>query len=483
MSGQHKASPGVAAKTKVRDGRQPGRHAARSSSAGRADTHESDNVLPGALGEAVSRRTVLRGSAGLATLVVGSRVPLGTGFSVVPARQAESLADAFGVVIHLNFQGDIYGNYHAVVAKMLELGARHARSRLVPRLSNVRGGFTALAAGGCQISGTCQLFGDRTQPTNRDLMNEVAGYYGGQASGVFSSFEGVNEPNNNGVPWVAETRARTIDLWQQAKSNPKTDNIPIIGPSLADTTTLRQDYQALGDLTRYTDYGSIHMYPRGTSPSTLINTHVGYARASYGSQPFICTEGGYNNAMNQNRLRPVPEGVAGKYAPRHLLEHFIRGNRFFRYELLDDVDPSKSVWESNFGLVGVGSKDPSTWTNKLAFTAMKNMLDLIGDRGRPFTPTGLALKITGGSRDLRSVLLQKRNGKHYLCLWRDISVYDPNHRQYERIAPQHITVTLQKAAPASVFKPTRQAAPVATYASTTSVTLPLRGTVKIIRVG
>ena len=38
---------------------------------------------------------------------------------------------------------------------------------------------------------------------------------------------------------------------------------------------------------------------------------------------------------NPEEPSAVPEDVAGVYGPRHLLEYYIRGHRFFRYELLD----------------------------------------------------------------------------------------------------------------------------------------------------
>ena len=431
----------------------------------------------------LSRRALLGGSAaGLAGLAVGSGDPAFGGITMMRAAQAEKLADHFGVVIHLNFQDDIYGHEHAVVAKMKEIGARHARSRLTVGLEGVRRGFVALADAGCQINGTCQVFGLRHQPSARQLMREVREFYGGERGGVFSSFEGVNEPNNNGVPWVRETRTRTKALWEAAKAHGSTDSIPIIGPALADTWTLRRDYRELGDLRRFTDRGSIHLYPRGTRPSVLINEHVRWARHTYGNQPFVCTEGGYNNLLRHTRLQPVPEDVAGVYGPRHLLEHYIRGIRLFRYELLDDVDPDRNDWEAHFGLIAVRSKRPEDWRDKPAFNAMKRFMNLVGDRGPAFHPERLGVGLSGGGADFRKVLLQRRDGTHLLILWRDVSVYDATRQRHQRVRADRITVRLANPAGVRVFSPSRQTQPLATPGVVDVCHVPLGGEVKVLEI-
>lgn len=430
----------------------------------------------------IGRRAVLSGAGALLVTAALPSTADAVEYKVMRAVPADRLADYFGVVAHLNFDKSVYGHQPAVVDKLLELGARHVRTRLVPAMDEVRRSMRALAEHKCRVNATCQLFGDRGQPSNRELMRDVVRYFGGDARSIFSSFEGMNEPNNDGVPWVDLTRSTTIELWRQAKSHRATRDIPIIGPALADTWTLKQDYQRLGDLTSYTDYGSIHLYPRGTSPSILINEHSRYARATYGRQPLVCTEGGYNNALNQNTGRPVPEAVAGVYAPRHLLEHFIRGNRFFRYELLDDVDANRSDWESNFGLVGVGSGHPSRWRNKPAFKAMKNLLAVVSDRGPSFNPSGLSLSIQGGGDQLRTVLLQKKNGTHYLCLWRDVTIYDPATRRHLDVAKRRVHVSLKRAASVAVLEPSTQRDPTRQLGSTRRLSLNLDGDLQIVQI-
>ncbi len=436
----------------------------------------------------VTRRTVLQGAG---TLAIAATVPhfhtksrpAASSLPMMFAVQSESLADAFGVNIHLNFLNSIYGDTPAIVNKLLSLGVRHVRSHLSYNLPTVRTGYKALAAGGCQVNAVCQLFNLASQPTNAQLMDEVINSYGGEAAGVFSSFEGVNEPNKYGVPWVAETRARTTDLWNQAKSRPQTAGIPIIGPALGENVALQQDFIDLGDLTSVTDLGSIHLYPRATSPSVLIDQYKVWAQPVYGNHDIVCTEGGYSNALNQTQpsQRPLPQNVAGRYGPRHLLEHFIRGNKFFRYELMDSINPAKDVMDMNYGLVAATSLSPTGWTNKQAFRAMQNMLALVGDRGPGFAAAGLPMSITGGDASLRQLLLQKRDGSHLLCLWRDVALYDTVSKAAIRIAAHNVTVTLATPAAATVYRPAFASTAFSTFAPSNSFTVALAGDVYIIK--
>jgi hypothetical protein len=428
------------------------------------------------------RRALLSGAGALIITAAVPRSADAVEYRYHSAVQAEKLADAFGVNVHLNFDTGVYGHQSAVVEKLLELGARHIRTRLVLQMSEVRRSIRALASHHCKVNATCQLFGDAGQPSNRELMREVVHYLGSDARHVFSSFEGINEPNNDGVPWVHKTRATTIDLWKQAKAHQATRDIPIIGPALADTWSLKKDYQRLGDLSRYTDLGSIHLYPRGTSPSILIDEHSGYARATFRRQPIVCTEGGYTNALNQTTGRPVPEAVSGIYAPRQLLEHFIRGNKFFNYELLDDVDPHGRDWQSNFGLLRVGHGHPSAWRSKPAFRAMRNLLEVVGDRGHSFRPSGLSMNVRGGGPELRTVLLQKRSGAHYLCMWRDVTVYNPETRHRLDVGKQRVDVSLKRAASVAVFEPSTQRHATRGLGSTRHFSLNLAGDLHVVRI-
>lgn len=75
------------------------------------------------------------------------------------------------------------------------------------------------------------------------------------------------------------------------------------------------------------------------------------------------------------------------------------------------------------------------------FYVTKRFLSLLSDRGPRFTTAPLPLKVTGGGRDLQQLLVQKRDGRHYVLLWRDVEVAEPYPRGTRlRVAPVDITV-------------------------------------------
>jgi hypothetical protein len=107
------------------------------------------------------------------------------------------------------------------------------------------------------------------------------------------------------------------------------------------------------------------------------------------------------------------------YTPRMFLEYFRRGVvRTFSYELLDE-SPDGNEREDNFGLLR------NDLSEKPAFTALRNTIDILQDPGPAFAPETVAYTVRGDRADLHSLLLQKRDGTFYLALWRATDVWDP----------------------------------------------------------
>ncbi len=72
----------------------------------------------------------------------------------------------------------------------------------------------------------------------------------------------------------------------------------------------------------------------------------------------------------------------------------------------------------NFGLLrNDGSEKP-------AYKALKNLLNLLKDPGSSFTPGSLDYVLGGDTENVRHTLLQKADGKFYLILWQEVSGYN-----------------------------------------------------------
>lgn len=407
--------------------------------------------------------------------------------TVVSSGLAEELALSFGVVIHLHFESSVYGHAQRVVNQIADLGVRHVRSRLATD-PEVSASFAQLARNGTQVQGVCGAFDD--PQTMREVMSEVADFYPDPAS-VFSAFEAINEPNNNGVPWILETRAKTRELFEQ-RDRYGLAAVPIVGPALArvasggvegaDTATQSAN---LGDLSPWIDRGNIHVYPRGLSPSTDLDEFIAWQRQACGDNPIYNTEGGYFTAANYSGgSYPVSDDAARQYVPRQVMENWIRGiRRFFLYELLDDVDATSSDRESNFGMIAVSGSDPAAaWTPKPHYAAMKNFLSILSDRGPSHRIPRLACRITKGGPDVRSTMVHKRDGSHYLCLWRDVNVYDPAAREDVIVPPTSVQVELEEPATVTEYRPSTSAKAVALYDHVTMFRVPVAGELHICEV-
>lgn len=414
-------------------------------------------------------------------LSTSGRIPL------LRAASAERLAGSFGVVTHFHFLSSPYAQWERAVELVTELGVRHVRNK-ISASPNVRSAFARLAGSGVRIEGVCGAFGD--PQSMAELLAEVVHGYDSPPL-VFSAFEGINEPNNNGVPWVVETRAKTQALYEQRALYGLT-MIPIVGPALARVSAggvegadTEQQSKSLGNLTRWIDRGNIHVYPRGRSPSTDLDAFIEWQRQVCGNEPIFDTEGGYFTASNyQGGGNASTEDCVRQYVPREVMENWIRGvERFFLYELLDEPDTTQSRRESNFGMVSVsGQGSVATWTPKPHFFAMKNFIQILADPGPPHTVQGLACRLSGGGQDLRFSLVQKRTGSHYLCVWRDVSIYDPVARVAQAVTPSTVEVTLGAPADVTEYKPSSQANPVAAYSAAMRFSLSVAGELHICEI-
>ena len=458
----------------------------------------------------ITRRKLLAGSAATAALSMTSPgwAVGATGLPLVPARRAESLADAWGMNTHYDFQTTEYGDEKRITDLLLDLGVRHIRNRYKPGIPALRYGFERLAANGCRVNAICGVFNDPSQPSMGQLMDSIVAEYGSRAAGVFSSFEGINEPNNEDIAWVEETRRMQAQLWEARSARAATSSIPVLGPALArrvggidkygmtNDERTRLDYQQLGDLTAFCTRGNIHVYPDDASPSDEIDKFMSWASAPYGSRPLSCTEGGYWNHLGAGGTnviknytggaRAVPEDIAALYTPRHVCEHFARGNELFTYQLMDQVNSADSDRGAHFGLVR------PDYSLKPAFAAMRRFLGLVGDRSGSFatpsfTPTGLRHRVSGQSADYRSLLLQRSTGTHLLLMWRDVKLYDYNVNThtgtYLKVTPNTVTVTLENAAPVKLHQPSTRTGPTSSLASATSFKASLAGELVVAEIG
>ncbi|HWC07412.1 MAG TPA: hypothetical protein VG458_00025, partial [Solirubrobacterales bacterium] len=252
----------------------------------------------------------------------------------------------------------------------------------------------------------------------RDLVRILATRLGGTVSAV----EGPNEYDLSGDPsW-----RQRLDRYQRAfygtvRGTPGTAELPVVGPSVGQL----KDGLEVTDLSPWLDYGNVHSYPDAEPPERILSTWLAAAARTSGSKPVMATESGYHNALAARwGQRPTSEAASATYVPRIYLDYYARGIvRTFPYELIDEFpDRGNDEPEWNFGLLRYDLSP------KPAFIAVRNLIDLLEDPGPGFTPGRLDFSFGGDTDNIRSLLLQKRDGRFYLALWRETSVWDANRR-------------------------------------------------------
>jgi hypothetical protein len=141
--------------------------------------------------------------------------------------------------------------------------------------------------------------------------------------------------------------------------------------------------------------------------------------------------------------------------PRLYLDYFRRGvARTFSYELIDEwPDPGRTDIESALGLLR------NDFSEKPAYVVLKRLLALLSDPGARFDPGSLDYQLEG-SGALRQLLLQKRDGRYYLVLWRATSVWDPVERHAVDGASETVRLALEGSPGVAVYRPNRADAPV-----------------------
>lgn len=366
--------------------------------------------------------------------------PSPSNITPVQARPADAFVDSVGVNTHLHYTDTVWGQkYNEIIKpKLLASGIRHARDGLYTYGAASRDSFyytrlRELGAAGMRfnlITGMKTRFGE---VTNFSLLDDVYNW----TNGAVVSYEGVNEPDIQGVNnWTTQAKTVQSEIYRNVKSNPSLRSVAVIGPSPV------WEPAALGNMSDLMDYGNSHAYSGGAMPMLSgygsLDYNLDKAAINSASDPVMVTEVGYHNALKTSDGHPpASEKAAAIYMPRLLLSYFKQGvARTYLYEFIDTKpDPSLSQYNYHFGLLrNDGSEKP-------AYFAVKNLLNLLKDSGGAFTPGSLRFELTGQTQNVQQVLLQKRDGTFYLALWVEEESWDRNARRDLAVASR--TVNLQ----------------------------------------
>ncbi len=363
------------------------------------------------------------------------------GFAVVErAKSADAFVDSIGVNTHYGNSIFAGGNAYAdpnVDAKLAALGVRHIRDHSYNN--------EALA----KIDGLYNTYGIRanlilgeTSRSPADLVNLLKAHPG------YEAIEGLNEPDFNTRSYLtfidspstnnySATRAFQNDMFNAINNDPLTQHIQVLSPAMGNSN----NSQYLPPISY--DYAAMHSYPSAREPTFNLDTKMGQMSplTTNVGKPLMCTETGYYNEPAVTTPSAIgdgsiPEHISGRYMPRLFAEYFNRGvTRTYAYEFADQ-GPNTQSREENFGLIRFNM------TEKPAYVALKNLIDIVEEPGASFTPTSLDYSIAGGTSALHHTLLQKSSGTFYLMLWQEVAAYNRFSETELTITPLSITLTL-----------------------------------------
>jgi hypothetical protein len=396
------------------------------------------------------------------------------------ARSADPFVDSIGVNTH--FGNAIYtgGNAYAdpgIQAKLAESGIRHIRDH---SWNDTALGIVDSLSANYGIRGNLIL--GETSRSPADLVNLLKAHPG------YEAIEGLNEPDFNTRSYngftdspstnsYPATRAFQNDMFAAINADPQTQSVAVLSPAMGGSS--KSQYLAPISF----DFAAVHSYPSAREPTFNLDTNIANMATLRGTppKPLMSTETGYYN--NPVQFGWVPENVAAKYIPRLYAEYFNRNvERTYLYEFANQ-GPDTTQREQNFGLVRFDLSE------KPAFAALKNLIDLVEEPGAPsFTPGSLDYTLTSSSGlgMVHHTLLEKSTGVFYLLLWQEAQIWDrgANNNQGAEItvAPRSVTLTLNTSiAQARLFQPNNSPNPTATYNSPTTINLSVPDQILLIQ--
>jgi hypothetical protein len=318
----------------------------------------------------------------------------------LPSRPAGEFVDSVGVNVHMTFYDTAYARFDVWSARLRELGVRHVRDGLVVGDPTYVERYRTLAAQGVRAS---LIVGETQRPAA-----ESVALAAGPLRPVVEALEGPNEPDLGGAPgWQAATEAFMAQLHDALARTPAL-RVPLLGPSFADA----QARGSVGGAGRLWQVENLHSYAGGRPPETRLPDDIAAARGRSPGAPIVVTEMGYHDATSATVGQPaVSESTAADYVPRSFLEAFAAGaRRTYLYELADEKpDPAGRDPEQHFGLLHQDG------TPKPAFVALQRLLASIGRSPGGGQRRPVAVR---SARDIRSLLLDRRDGSRALVLWR-----------------------------------------------------------------
>jgi hypothetical protein len=374
-----------------------------------------------------------------------------------------------------------YGNWPVAVDRLVALGVAHVRDGVYGNPAMQWRDWNEAYYRAVELAAARGIrfdVGMGRPGSETGTLDELLDVVEGRLRNAVEALEAPNEFDYfvGGPTWTTRLSAYVRSLYRKVKARPSLRRLPVVGPSLVGARAPEQ----LGDHRSWLDLGNIHPYTGGASPTPdALSAEIDRMRPVSGSKPVWATEAGFHNALNATSGQPpVSEAAGAVYVLRTFLENFKGGiARTYAYELADEKpEPALRDPEHHFGLLR------SDFSPKPAFTALKNLLTIVGTDTRAPSLRPLRVTFSATVPDLRRLVLRKADGSYLVALWRLASVWDRDRRRPLAVDPLPVTVDLPDAARVTRADPIASADERAVRRTGTRVVLDLAGSPIVLHV-
>jgi hypothetical protein len=395
--------------------------------------------------------------------------------SGVTAVRAEGFVQSIGVNTHMSWQdpGYSWATPAYVESAMAYLGVYHIRD--AAPLSWTLGEYQALANMGVK-------FDLLTNGGNIDFGADLAGVDSLARSnpGSVTTIEGPNEINLSPIVFNGVNSANNLSigtaaqasLYGRVQSDPLLAGVKVVDLSLG--VASQAQYNSLGNIASYADYGNFHIYfANGAPPAALMAGAVAEAQSTTPGKPVMVTETGYYTAPNATDWGGVNQDVQAKQTLDALLDAYKDGSSTtFLYALMDNLAyPASNDREDSFGLFN------GDGTPKEAATALHDLTAILADtanNAQSFAAGSLPYTLSNLPATGNSLLMQKASGVFDLVVWNEPVLWNEATLTERTIAPTNVTVNLGKTfTSVSVFDPLAGTQAIATYSNVASLVVGL----------
>lgn len=325
------------------------------------------------------------------------------------AISATAFIGTLGINTHIDFGAYGYQNLTAVENDINYLGVKIIRDS-AETATDAQTWLAVAQATGAKFDDYIAETSPAGMQTDLSYITQLA------QEGILSAIEGGDEEDDAYPASLGNTLQITAQFQQQVYALGVQLGLPVINMSFgAGWTYLNNwdgDYDKVGDLSAYTNYGNAHTYPNaGQLPDDTIQRMNGLAEMAASLRRVMTTEIGWSTATFDTT-------TIAKYVLDAAMDGIKDGDAaMYYYGMYDDAS-------GNWGLFN------SDGTARPAATALHDLTTLLTDTGATaatFTPGSLNYSLSGTVTGDNSVLIEKSDGSYWISLWNETEAANSPH--------------------------------------------------------